>query len=265
MQDEGQADVLTILRSAGVDAVAIPESEIDQPDILIRHSAGDVLIEVKTKFDHEKYATKLAGDLARDGRAIRVAAAVEHKPYRRESQTSAKQLRFHENSATSIKVMWVRCCGIDPYEQFLMWPYTLYGIAPVADMDAHHEHPNTGSLFDVVSSQILAVPAFYYHESVFFRHRLDIDAAMIEYEGRLTLFVNDMSPNAALVGRSAVGFGFAHSIFNPRENSNEILYVEGDHPRADIDESNRILARIYGMGSPRAMPLERYQVFISTV
>jgi hypothetical protein len=203
------------------------------------------LIEVKTRTDDETVreellATGFAYRISPVGWSNRVATILHD---------AAVQLRA-STEASAIRLVWI--CLRSKRESNEMFSeqirHTLYGIARVAGSGRGASAP----------------PCYYFHESVFFRHR-DLAGVVLDIGHGGALCLNDHSPRANELRTSKLGRSFRDAVWDPpaREAAGLCLIADTKVSRKFPERVLQYVSEKYGISNAVHFNLDEHAGFTS--
>ena len=247
-KDPGRGDVVRILERWGFDVEVIPEVEAKTADLLVTGSER-TLLEVKTREDDPHRVA------AEDEVLSRGELATGSEAYGYKNRVSGiirravAQLKTYPPGASDLRMLWLRCSGRFEEVQRQQFEATLYGTTQIVD----HENSD-GSR-----------PAFYFHNSDFFKHRDTLDAAVVSTTTKAQLLVNTLSPNAESVRCSSFAAAFGKAVFDPSqlEAAGEAFVVDSDVDRRDSAAVLRDLQRKTGRKALQSIGMAHHWIMAS--
>jgi hypothetical protein len=161
-----------------------------------------------------------------------------------------------------LRLAWIECAGLDQDDQHMFWRYAAYGIGCVVDF-ASEGKPSAGNgIFDAVTVERDAHECDYFFESDFHKYRHDLDGVLLAKGKDRTLLVNDRSPNAARALGSCIATRVATTVVEPVSIPwpGQRYLADCETDRADQTKTLTYLAKKYGLGDPRVVPMQRHRI-----
>jgi hypothetical protein len=263
--DRSASEILSFLRLRGFDAERVPEINRRQPDILVKAYDGSILIEVKDR-------NEVDGLVKRWRRHIELHGSVmsDHRLERSDAVSSflengISQLQKHADSEKALKLLWIRCAGVEPEAQELIILFGVYGMACVIDPHGRSKTtsgslpaPDSPWLTQAIATKVEPFYVYYFHDSDFFARRGKLDGIFLEAEDRLTLLINDHSVRAEQLRKCQLR-ELATGVYDPVNILDEHeLYADCENPRGDQSETLKHLAEKYGLIDLRLIPMRGF-------
>jgi len=235
--------VLRRLAAAGTPGEKISESTTRTADILARDEQRSYLIEVKTRTDDQTVRT----ELAESGMVYRVAPLAWTSTVATIFDEAADQLSSFDNT-NALKLVWlcVRSARGANYTLAEQARHTLYGISRVAGSGVGAKAPS----------------CYYFHESVFFRHK-NLVGVVIDLADSGVLCLNDHSPRVAELRSSKLGKNFGAGVLDPAEQERlgRALIADCDVDRKDSAAVLKFVSEKYGIQNAVHFNLDEHAAF----
>lgn len=195
-----KARVVTLLEGFGFQAKEIPTGEKKTPDLLVRSSSDSYLIELKELLGDEKELLEVQEVLARGEIAELAEPWAPKNTISGVAKKAQKQVAASEEKA-DFHILWLDCSGHDPESQQKQAFATLYG---------------TTNIYDIQDNSFVR-ECYYFHDSVFFRWREQLDGAFVMVDGGGALYLNTHSPRIHALRESALVKAFRDGVVDPEE------------------------------------------------
>jgi hypothetical protein len=141
------------------------------------------------------------------------------------------------------KISWLGCSGFHSDLLKIRLQATLYGTRTLFC----EEPPNL-------------VTCFYFEESSFFKHRLELDGVVILQNQDAHLNLNDHSPHFARIKDSGFCKAFSDAVYYPQQFSRDADFMFNDSPeqRGDEDKTLGYLRTKYQMSEMHTFDLNMH-------
>ena len=151
-----------------------------------------------------------------------------------------EQLKHIDPNRERLRALWIDCSG--PHSDLLETRLhaTLYG---------------TRTLFCKGRPHI--VTCFYFGNSSFFKHRLELDGVVISRQGDAQLNLNDHSPHFTRIKDSGFCKACQPGIYYPQQfsESDDYMFNDSLEPRVDDDKALSYLRKKYGISDIQAFDM----------
>lgn len=225
-----KARVTALLEGFGFEAKEIPTGEKKTPDLLVRSASDSYLIELKELLGDEKDLLEVQEVLARGEIAELAEPWAPKNTISGVAKKAQRQVAASEEKA-AFHILWLDCSGHDPESQQKQAFATLYG---------------TTNVYDIQDSSFFR-ECYYFHDSVFFRWREQLDGAVVMVENGGALYLNTHSPQIRALRESALVKAFGDGVVDPEEleKAGASLIADCAIDRKDSDAVKQYLATKY--------------------
>ena len=174
-----ESDIAQVFESWGFQCTRIKEGSDKRPDFFLSDEHERYYIELKTKYESPE-RSRIRQDRLRPGQiymdslGLRATAA-----YRSILKKAYEQLTTSSYCESEpLRIPWLLCLGQQASTDVKRFTNMLFGTAYVADFSDDGE----------------ARPCHYFYESLFFKYRDSIDAAIVSTESQISICLNSYSP-----------------------------------------------------------------------
>jgi len=212
MEDEAMKQRVTeLLESFDFRVVELPTGPTETPDLHVESEKDSYLIELKELLgDPAEVAavceTLERGEIAEIGEPWTPRNKLAGIARKAKKQVEAAQV------VSDFRLVWFDCAGRDPESQQKRVFATLYGTTNVYDIQ-------DGSFFK---------ECYYFHDSVFFRWRNELDGAVVMWGEGGALYLNSYSPRFEALRDSALASAFKGGVVDPFQLEREGISLIAD-------------------------------------
>lgn len=245
-----ESDIVQVFEEWGLQCTRIEEGCDKRPDFFVRDEHDGYFVELKTKNESPERSrirqeNLLNGHFSIDSLGLRATAA-----YRSILKKSSKQLTALAHCEPEpLRIPWLLCLGQQACADVDRFTNSLIGTAYVADFAEDGE----------------ARPCHFFYESIFFKYRDSIDAAIISSKFRISMWINPYSArylrakSCGLAGILATGLNDPYSLENAGEAWVADMIVDRKNESAILDA----VVKKYGLSQQtRVIEMEEVSAFM---
>ena len=233
MGDDEEIEAITRhFSDCGFQVERIPPGDEKTPDLLLIQGGQRFLVELKSRFDDDEEADRVGAELERGVVASTATTFEFSNKVSKMVRKAADQLRNHPDPVETPRVVLLWARGTMPEAQEEVFHSTLFGTQRIAHLTARS-----------------LVPAYFFHESAFFRCRSVLAGAIIVSGDAIEFWLNPFSPRYEILRDSALAVAFSGGN-DPRKKEalGEAYIVDGAHDRRDQAASLAFLQEKYELG-----------------
>lgn len=223
--------VADLLESFGFNVSEISTGPGKTPDLRVASDRDAYLIELKELFGDKAERERVEETLAR-GELAEIAEPWTPRNKLAGVATKAKKQVAAIEELADYRLVWFDCSGSDPESQQKRLFATLYGATNV---------------FDIQDSSFFK-ECYYFHDSVFYRWRGELDGAIVLWAEGGALYLNSYSPRFEALRSSALATAFSDGVVDPvrLEQEGTSLIADCTIDRKDSSSVKLFLGQKYG-------------------
>jgi hypothetical protein len=212
--------IVAFLADAHLSVEEIAVSYAKTPDLRINSGLPDeTLLEIKSKEDDPDFMAWLDSELE-SGKLVHYSKSTDYWNRLDGLITDGiKQLKQIDPDRERLRTLWIDCSGFHSDLLETRLQATLYG---------------TRNLFCIGRPNV--VTCFYFENSSFFKHRLELDGVVISRNGDARLNLNDHSPHFSRIKDSGFCKAFKDAIYYPQQFSQDPDFMFNDSSEQRGDE-----------------------------
>lgn len=238
-----------LLKELGLKAIDIQRKNSKTPDFNVIGKNSRYTMELKIKEDdpQERKNELLAlahGELVSKstpvGRRNRLYGIIKK---------AVQQIEEYDPKHDTFHIIWLHSTGRDAYLHNMRFHATLFG---------------TQDLFSIGHKDL--INCFYFHESIFFSCRDNIDGAILTYHDKAQLCVNTLSSRLAAFRDSDLYNGFIKGLCDPEilhNQSKNIMIVDCELDRRKPDKVISYLCRKYKLKHLQTIDMQQHSAMVS--
>jgi hypothetical protein len=209
------------LESRNLRVSDIPRAATKTPDLLVEDGGPNgALIEIKQKTQNQKELDAYFLEMDSAGLASRSRPTGPRNRLDGIIGSGVRQLTTKDPTRLLFHVLWMHCEGYDALLHELQLRATIYGTQKLIST----AHPNV-------------ITCFYFWNSSFYRHRLDLDAIIVSRGDQAQMALNDHSPRFGAIKQSKLASAFGTGVFFPQQYQLTDDIMLCDHANARDAES----------------------------
>jgi hypothetical protein len=236
--------IVAFLTNAHLSVEEITVSHTKTPDLRINKGLPDeTLLEIKSKEDDPEFMARFNSDLE-SGKLVHYNKSTKYwNRFDAIITDGIEQLKQIDPAGVGLRTLWIHCSGLDADQLETRLRATLYG---------------TRHLFCKGRPNI--VTCFYFENSSFFKHRLDLDGVVISREGDASLNLNDHSPHFTRIQGSGFCRAFQNAIYYPAQYSQDedFMFNDSSEQRGDEHKTLDYLRKKYGISDMHTFDLSMH-------
>src|SRR5437773_2560792 len=200
--------IVAFLTDAHLSVEEITVSRTKTPDLRINGGLPDeTLLELKSKDDDPNFMAWLNSELEAGKLVPYSKPTVYWNTFDGVITGAIKQLKEIDPARECLRTLWIHCSGFHSDLLKIRLQATLYGTRTLFC----EERPNL-------------VTCFYFEESSFFKHRLELDGVVISQNQDAHLNLNDHSPHFARIKDSGFCKAFSDAVYYPQQFSRDTAF-----------------------------------------
>jgi hypothetical protein len=222
----------------------IPRADEKTPDLLIEEGTGDAtLIELKQKSHDQKELDTYLQQTDSAGIASRSRSTGHRNRLDGIVASGVQQLTAKDPSRSYFHILWFHCEGYDADLHELQLRATVYG---------------TQKLISTAHSNVIT--CYYFWNSSFFRHRLQLDAIMLSRGDEAQMLLNDHSPRFDAIKQSKLFLALGSAVFFPQQYqlSDNTMVCTHTNPRDSESFTLDYLRTKYGLPHLQTINMRRH-------
>jgi len=236
--------IIAFLTDAGLSVEKIAVSPTKTPDLRINgHLPDETLLEIKSKEDDPEFMAWLDSELE-SGKPVKYSKPTDYwNRFDGVISAGIEQLKQIDPSRDRLRALWIDCSRFHSDLLETRLHATLYG---------------TRTLFCKGRSNI--VTCFYFENSSFFKHRLELDGVVISRKGDAGLNLNDHSPYFNRIKESGFCKAFQSAIYYPQQfsQSDDYMFDDSSEQRGDEQKTLDYLRNKYGISDMQTIDLNMH-------
>jgi hypothetical protein len=241
--------VKEFLEALALRVVEIPRARGKTPDLLVEDGTTDAtLIELKQKTHDPKELDAYLQQTDSAGIASRSRSTRHRNRLDAIVASGIQQLTAKDPSRSYFHILWFHCEGYDANLHELQLWATVYG---------------TQKLISTAHSNVIT--CYYFWNSSFFRHRLQLDAVILSRGDEAQMLLNDHSPRFDAIKQSKLALALGSAVFFPQQYqlSDNTMVCTHTNPRDSEPFSLDYLRTKYGLPHLQTINMRRHEAVAS--
>ncbi len=246
-EDQMKKTLRGFFRDNGFEVDDIPEGDEERADILISNDSERIILELKIKGEDEEELSDRREILDSGSVYSRSESSLRRNRMSGLVRKGVSQLVETPDEA-DFRVLWLHGAGRYGEHHETRLTATLYGRRLLIHTEDEHDDRY----------------CYYFDNSEFFRHRNVLTAAIVSFENRCQLCINDLHPDAEAFRKSAFRNLFGEGYIDPVEfeSRGDAYIVDGSVDRRDEMAVTRFIIDKYRCGMVQSLDLALHSVEI---
>jgi len=235
-------------RDSGFSVEDIEETDVERADFLIANDSETTILELKIKGEDEEELADRREVLDSGSVYSRSESSLRRNRMSGLVKKGVSQLVETPGNA-DFRILWLHGAGRYGEHHETRWAATLYGRRLLIHTEDEHDDRY----------------CYYFDNSEFFRHREVLTAAVVSFEGRCQLCINDLHPNADAFRESSFRKLFDEGYVDPVEfeQKGDAYVVDGTVDRRDEMAVTRFIIDKYKCGMVQSLDLALQSVEVA--